>query len=51
MRKTCVPVATENMEEINIHGIVYIKKDYCIQWACVKLAIYRIIIRGKIKDK
>jgi hypothetical protein len=39
MQKICVHHVTENMVETKMHGTVYIKTGFFIQWACVRHAI------------
>lgn len=51
MPRICALVAIESMEGIRMHGIVHTKIDYSILWACVKLAIYLIIIRERTRSK
>lgn len=43
--RICVLVVIESMEGIRMLGIVCTKIDYSIPWACVRHAIYQIIIR------
>jgi hypothetical protein len=43
--RICVLVVTEGTAGTKMHGIVLTKIDYSTQWACAKLATFRIITK------